>query len=79
MKPQLPGPGAKVVLFSEVFHPDTTSTAYYMTEIARGLAVEFPVSAITATAGAAGNSSVQSGFIAARLVGRGSADCGCEE
>lgn len=40
--------GERVVVFSEVFHPDTISTAFYMTKIAGGLAREFSVEVVTA-------------------------------
>ncbi len=53
---EVPNPVSKVVLFSEMFYPDTTSTAYYLTEIARGLSVEFPVTVVTAKSDHAGES-----------------------
>lgn len=40
--------GSRVVVFTEMFHPETISTAYYLTEIARGLATVFPVEVVTA-------------------------------
>ena len=43
----------RVVLFTEMYHPETISTAYYLTEIARGLAAEFEVEVITARLAAA--------------------------